>query len=115
MQQWLQRWQPLAQAAQDDYQAWLDTQNDLWPNTLLAAAWMAVMLDANPTPKAEAKNFHPLYPAKEREKMATGCQLLLEMLTTPPEGKALRNSLLSPANERIFSYFIADLQPIKTF
>ena len=115
LQQWLQRWQPLAQAAQDDYQAWLDTQNDLWPDTLLAAVWMAVMLDANPTPKAEAKNFHPLYPAKEREKMATGCQLLLEMLTTHPEGKALRNSLLSPANERIFSYFIADLQPIKTF
>ena len=56
LQAWQRDWQPLAEQGQGDYVQWRAAQADDWPQDLLTAAWLALMLDANPKIKPEIKN-----------------------------------------------------------
>ncbi len=57
LKKWLNFWQPIA----EEFSEFQQIENkDNWPNNLLAAAWLALLLDANPKAKAQEKNVHAI-------------------------------------------------------
>lgn len=82
LKQWLERWQHLAQAQQAEYAQRRSIWTPDWPESLLAGAWMALLLDANPRSHAEKKDVHSF--AKNTSSnapyLAPVCDTLLQLL-----------------------------------
>ncbi len=97
LRKWLHHWQPLAQQAQPQYAQWHGAQPaPEWPKTLLAAAWLALLLDANPRlPPQQQQDVTPLYPSNpaERAHLASTSQSWLELLGRSPDLATLRSEL----------------------
>lgn len=89
---WHRRWHALAQKRQSAYTTFKQDVRQrssdgmllgaTEPNSLLAAAWIALMLDSNPRPHAEEKNVPPLMPATQDEWqiLASSCDALMHLL-----------------------------------
>lgn len=82
LRQWHQQWQPLATASQNIYTAWRAQNSEEWPENLLAAAWLALIFDANPQPHANEINVPPLQPKSpmERSIRTAASQNLLQLI-----------------------------------
>lgn len=81
LKNWLARWEGRANA-----HALAPTQTlsaaVAWPTPLLAAAWLALLIDANPLPKADVKTVKPLYLVDEYPFHADTSKALLDAITT---------------------------------
>ena len=97
LRKWLHHWQPLAQPEQARYAQWHGAQPaPEWPKTLLAAAWLALLLDANPRLQPQQQqDVTPLYPSNpaERAHLASTSQSWLELLGRSPDLATLRSEL----------------------
>lgn len=80
LRDWLSRWQDFSCSSQPRHQHWREQQSDLWPESLLAAAWMALLLDANPRPHANQKDVPSLLPQSERSNLTQASETLLSLL-----------------------------------
>lgn len=88
LKKWLTDWQPRAE------QHTVRTQTPLsatatWPEPLLAATWLALLLDANPLPRVDVKTVKPLYLAEEYQFHATTSATLLDAITNSATPKEL--------------------------
>lgn len=98
LKNWLAHWQPLAQAQQAHYAAWRSSASESWPETLLAAAWLALQLDANPRPHAQHKDvptFSPQTPA-ERAVRVQAVSALLHCLAQSDSRSAFLHAAQQP-------------------
>jgi len=89
---WHARWQPQALEHQPLYSHWCAQSAEKQPPDLLAAAWLALLLDANPRPHAHEKEVPPLQPKTEADRdnllaastalvgHIAGCQTLTDFL-----------------------------------
>lgn len=79
---WHARWQErVAPAAQSRYRQWRAEQvAGAWPECLLVAAWMALMLDANPCARADQKDIQPLAEASNRDTFCAASETLFGLL-----------------------------------
>ncbi len=79
---WHARWQPKALTHQRHNDQWRTQATEDWPESLLAAAWLALLLDANPCPQAQEKNVPSLLPRtpEEREHLVQASDTLLSLL-----------------------------------
>lgn len=125
LKQWLARWQPLAQAQQVHYtqhtqqrSAWASA----WPENLLAAAWMALLLDANPRPRPEAKNVASLFnqSTDHQPYLAGVCQTFLQLLADSADAKEWLQKLKAlkatdPRQAKDLSEHLEHLAQIKKF
>lgn len=84
LQGWLSRWQDHALEYQSRYRQWRELQSDIWPESLLAAAWMALLLDANPRPHTSQKDVPSLHTLSDRENLAKASDTLLDLLADSP-------------------------------
>lgn len=80
LKNWRNRWQDIALEYQPLYQQWREQQSDIWPESLLAASWMALLLDANPRPHTNQKDVPSLLPQSTRENLAQASDTLLGLL-----------------------------------
>lgn len=81
LKDWLARWQPPALKCQPDDAQWRAHAAQEWPESLVAAAWMALLIDANPCPQAQEKDVPPLLSTPEERKiLAQVSDLLLSLL-----------------------------------
>ena len=87
-----------------------------WPESPLAAAWMALLLDANPKVRADKKNVAPLcssFESSDRQNIIQACDQLicgLQKSNSLEEFKALLNDL----NNRELKLHLGYLENIKT-
>ncbi len=97
LKQWLERWQPLAQAQQAQYTQRRSTWTTDWPESLLAGAWMALLLDANPRPHAQEKGVPPLRPetAVKQQVLTETYTFFLAMLADSANAKDWRQQISS--------------------
>lgn len=80
LKSWHTHWHPLALAKQSEYENWRDKTKGDWPENLLAAAWMALLLDANPRPHTNEKEVPVLHLISERHHLSRSVQQFLEWL-----------------------------------
>ncbi len=92
LKQWHERWQPKANAHQPHYTLWREQVDLKWPENLLAAAWLAMLLDANPRPRAQETNVPPLLPKTpgEHENLVNASDALLHLLADRPTHAELK-------------------------
>ncbi len=55
LKQWYEKWHPVLQEAQRAYEQWKSQDEHVWPIQLITAAWIAMLLDANPQPHTTEK------------------------------------------------------------
>ena len=96
LKKWLTDWQPRAE------QHTVRTQTPLsatatWPEPLLAATWLALLLDANPLPRVNVKTVKPLYLAEEYQFHAATSATLLDAITNSATPEELEEKI----NEKI--------------
>lgn len=91
LKDWQSRWQSVALDDQARHEA---RGGDEWPISLLAAAWLALLNDANPRPHANNKNVPPLMPCTrdERDNLRLASAALLELLDTSNTPEALQDA-----------------------
>lgn len=77
---WLVRWQADADVHQPHYIQWRTQATEAWPESLLAAAWMALLLDANPRPHTKEKEVPPLQAEKRDYLALSSAELMLLLL-----------------------------------
>ncbi|MGV8804228.1 MAG: hypothetical protein ACWA6Y_04625 [Polaromonas sp.] len=82
LKKWLARWQPMAQEQQSHYAQRYAVLDVFWPDSLLAAAWMALLLDANPRSRTEEKDVPPLLPETpaKQQFLADTCTFFMNLL-----------------------------------
>ncbi len=120
LHRWYHTWQQKLGARQPDYDAWRcqQPQPDQWPQQLLAAVWMAVLLDANPLPRAEVKNPASLYlPPGEsnRALRAQATDTLIALIASSPQASdlACQYGALPPDEQRVLQHHLEHLAQFK--
>lgn len=81
LRQWLMDMRPKAERQQVQYSAWREQQFEEWPDNLLEAAWVALLLDANPKLKPNIKTAMLLDSPSEREILIEGINELFNVVT----------------------------------
>lgn len=97
LKSWLERWKNLQQPlAVDDIDSHALV---LRPDTKLGAAWLALLLDANPTPQAQEKNVPSLIPRSmdEWNNLVLASNTLLVLLHASDSIESLTAGLKSPS------------------
>lgn len=92
LKEWLTRWDSEALAPQFQYEAWRKSTKENWPSSLLAAAWFALLLDANPRPYVDQKDVPPFNPQNlaDREVRVQAVTDLLKVLAQSESGDEFR-------------------------
>lgn len=104
---WQARWQPHAEQAHPAYAQWQADTVEPWPPSLLAAAWLALLLDGSPSLRPEAgaggQSVAPLRPATlpEREELIIAIQSLIEVLTQGVTSETWEAELKKPENRAL--------------
>lgn len=100
---WHATWQPLAEQEQLGYGQWRAAADEPWPESLLAAAWFALLLDGSASLTPQAGSVASLYPRtlEEREALIVAIESLMTAL---PEMHAMENwtnVLTDPVNRSL--------------
>ncbi len=102
LQDWLARWQVVAQTDQARHEA---RRTDAWPVSLLASAWLALLLDANPRPHASDKSGLTLFPItkEDRDNLVEASNALLDLLSRSTTPQAIQDAKRSypPARDLV--------------
>jgi hypothetical protein len=114
LNEWLGRWQAAAVSGQAGYVQWREQQTFTWPNSLLAAAWMALMLDANPSVHANEKEVPSLLDHTERDTIALASDVLLRLLGESTDLAMLKQKMQLPDARDLFTH-CKHLSRFKTF
>lgn len=97
LKEWQARWQPETLEPQAQHEDWRKSVDEHWPTPLLAAAWFALLLDANPRLHAELKNVSSLK-LQTPEDRDVRVQAVTELLRLLSENGA-RQDFLQKANQ----------------
>lgn len=116
LKRWQERWLPQALDCQPQYSEWRAQASEAWPESLLAAAWQALLLDANPRPHADAKEVPPLRPRTpdERDNLVRASEKLLRLLADSSTLAGLLEGMRAP-RERDLKSHLDHLARIKNF
>lgn len=98
LKEWQAHWQPKTQTLQAAHADWFNSASNNRPVPLLAAAWIALLLDANPRPRAEQKDVAPFLP-QTPEDLAVRVQAVTELLALLSEA-ATAEEFLQATQER---------------
>jgi hypothetical protein len=92
---WHERWQPPARENAQCYADWLAESPEDWPESLLAAAWLALLLDANPRPRANEKDVPSLLPRirEERDNLVQASASFMRLLASSHSGAELKQGM----------------------
>jgi hypothetical protein len=93
LKNWQVNWQEVAAPYQMQYEQWREQTGEIWPKALLAAAWMALLLDANPRPHAKAKNVPTLQAPSEREVISNAIDILMKLLRDSSDIATIRTQI----------------------
>jgi hypothetical protein len=96
LKNWQVNWQELAAPYTIQYEQWRRQRSgEIWPKALLAAAWIALLLDANPRPHAKAKNAPTLLAPSGREVISNAIDILMELLRDSSDIETIRKGVES--------------------
>lgn len=103
---WQANWEPEAQRAQAAYTFWRESEGECWPETLLAAAWFALSLDANPRPRVEHKEVQPFKPQSpaDRKFRVHVVTELLSLLSETAHPAAFLQTARQPGRRDLYSH-----------
>jgi hypothetical protein len=92
---WHERWQSPARENAQRYADWRAESPEDWPESLLAAAWLALLLDANPRPRANKKDVPPLLPRtrEERDNLVQASAAFLRLLASSQSRAELKQGM----------------------
>lgn len=111
LKQWFAEWQPQAAQAQERQRSECGEE---YPEALLAAAWMTLLLDANPRPHAKQSNVRPLNLESERSVLCAATERLLAHLESSDTLDDFHDRL-KQRHERELSSHCIHLQMFKSF
>lgn len=110
---WIKTWDTYAQKAQGMYDKQRqDKDFEYWPSSLLPASWMALLLDANPLPKADQKNVRPLY-EQDKEPLAQSIESLFSTFNRANNLKSWQQECNAPDNKILKRRYFDELNKFK--
>lgn len=116
---WYAKWGAMATSRQASHAQQSDVVRDAFPSALIAAAWFALMLDANPRPHTQVKDMPSLRATREDQVAAShACEILLNLFSeakTLDDFKAMLKTKKKGAAGADFDAFCITLSKFKNF
>lgn len=113
LQAWLTLWQAEAELQQTEFQQF--NKQHFWPESLLTAAWLALLLDANPKAKAQEKDVKAIH-SNDPTFLTLSFTALVEIISISENAEDFFKQIKtrSQDNRRNLSHLFQNLKKFKT-